>query len=68
MKMSQGNSLYSYLKQTKMSIFLLQNCRTGVWNSPCLVGGGEVGTTGRGRRLGKGVEGEYGANTVYTCI
>jgi hypothetical protein len=30
MEMSQGNSLYSYLKQRKMPfIFLLQNWRTG---------------------------------------
>jgi hypothetical protein len=39
MEMSQGNSLYSYLKQTNMSFFfLLQNCRTVGQNGSCLGG------------------------------
>jgi hypothetical protein len=29
MEMSQGNSLYSYFKQTKCQFFLLQNQRSG---------------------------------------
>jgi hypothetical protein len=37
MEMSQGNSLYRYLKQTKMSFsFYLQNQRTGEQNRSCL--------------------------------
>jgi hypothetical protein len=36
MEMSEGNSLHSYLKQTKISFFLfLQNWRSGGWNSYC---------------------------------
>jgi hypothetical protein len=39
MEMSQGNALYSYLKQTKMSpFFLLQNWKTGGKNRSSLVG------------------------------
>jgi hypothetical protein len=35
-EMSQGNSLYSYLKQTKMSFFFpLQTQRTGEQNRSC---------------------------------
>jgi hypothetical protein len=64
--MSQGNSLYSYLKQTKMSFFLLQNWRTGGWNSPVGQGGlVPVGGGGYGERVW---EGEYAINTVYTCM
>jgi hypothetical protein len=66
METSQGNSLYSYLKQTKMSFFLFfykikeQEGRTGtVWGLVPVVGG----------RYGERVwEGEYSANTVYTCV
>jgi hypothetical protein len=45
MEMSQGNSLYSYLKQTKMSFFFYKtkNRKT----KPVLSGGG--GDGGRGR-------------------
>jgi hypothetical protein len=54
MKMSQGNSLCSYLKQIKMSFaFLLQNLRTGGRNRSCLEG---MVPRGR-RRWGKGVGG-----------
>jgi hypothetical protein len=63
-EMSQGDSLYSYLKQTKMSLFFLytigeQKHRTSpAWG---------VNTGGRG--CGEMVwEGEYGTNTVYTCM
>jgi hypothetical protein len=50
MEISQGNSLCSYLKQTKMSFFSLQNWRTGVWNSPASGGG----TSERGEEVEKG--------------
>jgi hypothetical protein len=52
MEMLQGNSLYSYLKQTKNVIFFLfykireQEGRTG----PVL---GEFGTSGRGEDVGR---------------
>jgi hypothetical protein len=66
-EMSQGNSLCSYLRQTKISpLFLLQN-RIGRWNrSVC----GERGWfqwegEGDGQRV---KEDEYGKNTVYTCM
>jgi hypothetical protein len=50
--MSQRNSLYSYLKQTKISFFfLLQDQRTGGQNRR---GSGGVGTIGRGEDVGKG--------------
>jgi hypothetical protein len=48
MEMSQGNSLCSYLKQTKMSSF--QKQRTGRQNRPYL----GVGTSGRGEDIRKG--------------
>jgi hypothetical protein len=63
MEMSQGNSLCSYLKQTKMSIFFFykireQEGRTGpVWRLVPV-----------GRRNMWGKEGECSANTVYTCM
>jgi hypothetical protein len=38
MEMSQGNSLYSYLKQTKCHYFPLQDQRTGGQNRSCLLG------------------------------
>jgi hypothetical protein len=46
-EMSQGNSLYSYIKQTKMSFFfLLQNQRAGGQNRSVWgfipVGGGRI--------------------------
>jgi hypothetical protein len=61
MKMSQGNSLHSYVKQTKMHIFFYKNGvqegKTGpVWG---------VGTRGRGEDIKNG---EYGGNIVYTCV
>jgi hypothetical protein len=60
MEMSQGNTLYSYLKQKNVILFYeygQQKSRTdSVWG---------IGTSGRGRILGKG---EYGANIVYTCM
>jgi hypothetical protein len=59
MEISKGNSLCSYLKQTRMSLFFfLQNQRTGGWNRSrerreCYQG--EVdGTTERGKEVGKG--------------
>jgi hypothetical protein len=57
MKMSQGNFLCSYLKQTKMSFFYFTKSE----NRFCL-GWGGVGTSGTGRMWGRG---EYGTNTVH---
>jgi hypothetical protein len=52
MEISQGNSLCSYLKQTKMSFFfLLQNWRTWEQNRSY---GGRWYQLGVGRRWGKG--------------
>jgi hypothetical protein len=52
MEMSQGNSLCSYLKQTKMSLFFhLQNWRTVGQNRSCM--GGGLAPEG-GRRWGNG--------------
>jgi hypothetical protein len=49
MEISQGNSLYSYLKQTKMSFFFF--CKIGGQNRSCL---GGIGTSGREEEVGKG--------------
>jgi hypothetical protein len=63
LEMSQGNSLCSYLKQTKMPFFFpftkSENRRAE-----------QVLSVGRGRGgIGEGDwEGEYSTNTVYTCI
>jgi hypothetical protein len=65
MKVSQGNSLCSYLKQAKMSFFSFQKIREQEGGSGPAFG---IGTSGRGRRWVKCVENEYGANTVYTCM
>jgi hypothetical protein len=53
MEMSQGNSLYCCLKQTKMSFFLSQNERTGGRAEQVLSGG--LVLVGRGRMGQKGV-------------
>jgi hypothetical protein len=65
MEISQGKSLWSYLKQAKMSFFFLffiyrfgeQESRTGS------AGGGHPWEGEGGREMG-----EYGANNVYTCM
>jgi hypothetical protein len=50
MKMSQGNTLYSYLKQTKYHIFYkngqLEGRTDPVWG---------IGTSGRGEDMGRGL-------------
>jgi hypothetical protein len=52
MEMSQGNSLYSYLKQTKMSFFLhLQSQKQEGRTGPSW---GGIGTIGKGKEVGKG--------------
>jgi hypothetical protein len=58
--MSQGNPLYRYLKQTKVSVFYKIGKQEGQ-NRLVPVRVGE-----RMWELVK--EGEYGANTVYTCM
>jgi hypothetical protein len=68
MEVSQGNSLYRYLKQEKChffsSLFLMQNLKRGVHNRPCLRGlvpvVGEIGE--------RSWEGEHIANIVYTSM
>jgi hypothetical protein len=66
MEMSQGNSLYNYLKQQqqKSLFFLLKNWKTGERTGPVweVVPVKEVGC---GQRV---QEGEYGTNTMYTCM
>jgi hypothetical protein len=64
MEMSQGNTLYSYLKQTKMPFFI-QKQRTGKQNRSCLGGGYQWEGGGYKER---GSEGEYGANNLYTYV
>jgi hypothetical protein len=57
MEMSQGKSLDSYLKQTKMLFFFfLQNWRTGGQNSSCLGVQGGVPVEGE-KMWGKDVGG-----------
>jgi hypothetical protein len=68
MEMSQGNSLHSYLKQTKCLFLFLQNWKIEGWNR-CCRGGGERLILVGGGRVGERVwEGEYSLNTVYTCM
>jgi hypothetical protein len=67
MEMSQGNSLCSYLKQTKMSFFFIykiieQEGGTGPGLGVRVV---PVGGEGRGEMV---KEGKCGANSVYTCM
>jgi hypothetical protein len=66
-EMSQEKSLCRYLKQTKLSFYFVftQNRRTGGWNRSCLGALVAVGRGGCGERV---KEGEYGANTVHTCM
>jgi hypothetical protein len=54
MEMSQGNSLYSYFKQTKMSF--CKNREQEGKNSSCL----QLVPVEAGGIEGKGVRGEYG--------
>jgi hypothetical protein len=65
MEMSQGNSLCSYLKPTKMSFFSftkLENRRAEQVLPMGLV------PVGGGKMWEMAWEGGYSANTVYTCI
>jgi hypothetical protein len=48
--MSQGNSLFSYLKQINVIFFLLQNQRTRKHNRSCL---GEEAVPWEGEEVGK---------------
>jgi hypothetical protein len=54
MKISPGNSLYSYLKQTKMSFFSFTKLESR--RAEQVLSGGLV-PVGSGRRWGKGVGG-----------
>jgi hypothetical protein len=61
MEISQGNSLYSYLKQIKISVF---KTKLETRRAENVLSGGLVPMGGE-RRI---QEGEYGANTVYACM
>jgi hypothetical protein len=69
MEVPQGNSLCSYLKQPKMSFFSLFFSYTKLENrrmKQILQGvGRKSGTSGSEEEV---KEGEYVANTVYTCM
>jgi hypothetical protein len=68
MEMSQGNSLYSYINKEKCYFsffFIYKYERTGGQNRSCL--GGWYQWEGEGCRE-RVCEGEYVANTVYTCM
>jgi hypothetical protein len=70
MELSQGNSLCSYLKQIKNVIFFFYKIREKEGRKgPVWVGAGEELVPVReGGGGGESVwEGEYSANTVYTC-
>jgi hypothetical protein len=58
MEVPQRNFLCTYLKQTKMSFFLLQNWRIGGQNLG-------TGTSGRGEKDGKGYR---MVNMVKYCV
>jgi hypothetical protein len=64
-EMSQGNTLYSYLKQKYLFFFFFflnreQEGKTSpVWGA---------GTSGREEDIRKGYEGEYGRNIMYICM
>jgi hypothetical protein len=64
MEMSQGKSLYNYLKQIKMSFLFLQSPRTRGQNRSCLEGWYQWEKGGSEERVYVG--GEYGANILYT--
>jgi hypothetical protein len=70
MKVPQGNSLYSYLKQTKMSFFFFTESENRKAKQIQLRGGGEgVDTSGKGEGGEERVwEDEYGANTVCMYV
>jgi hypothetical protein len=60
---SQWNTLYSYVKQTKMSFFWKNGEQEGKTGTMC--GVIPVGGAGYKERVW---EGEYGTNIVYTCM
>jgi hypothetical protein len=63
MEMPQGNSLCSYLKQVKISFLFLFFCKIGEQEVEQVLPGG-MDTNERREEL----EGENGANTLYTCM
>jgi hypothetical protein len=66
MKISQGNSLCSYLKQTKMSFFFFHKIREQEdGTDPAWTGCGVP--VGGGRLWGRMWEGEYGTSAVFAC-
>jgi hypothetical protein len=66
MEMSQGNSLCSYLKQTKMPFFFFYKIREWEGRKGPASGSWYQWEGGGGDE--RVWESEHGANTVYTCI
>jgi hypothetical protein len=66
MEMSQGDSLYGDLKQTKMSFFFSFTKSENRRAEQVLSGGSSINE--EGGREERVREDEYGANTVYTCM
>jgi hypothetical protein len=66
MEVPQGNSPSSYLKQTKMSFFLLLLLLYKIGEYEGRTGGWYQWEEGGRREMAW--DGEYGANTVYTCM
>jgi hypothetical protein len=66
MEMLQGNSLCSYLKQTKMSFFFLSFTKSEIRRSEQVLPGGGNWYQWEGERGGEMVQdGKYSENTVY---
>jgi hypothetical protein len=65
MEKSQRNSLSSFLKQRKMSFFLLQDRRT---RRTIQVLSGVLATVGGGGSGKRVWEGKYGVNTMHTHV
>jgi hypothetical protein len=67
MELSQGTSLYSYIQQTKLSIYLFMLAKSENRRTEQVLSHGLVPLRGRGC-VERVKEYEYGANTMYTCM
>jgi hypothetical protein len=65
-EMSQGKSLCSYLKQTKMSFFSFTKSENR--KAEQILGGGGLLPVGGGKGGEMVKENEYGTNIVYICM
>jgi hypothetical protein len=63
MEMSQGNSLYSYLKQTKMSFFYKSGEQEGITGSVFV-----VGISGKGEDVERGCRRVNMVPILYTHV